>query len=714
MFSLSRLYVTGTLNTCTPRVVFLEILEAHSIKNILLINEPEPPHNIESIIQDILTVRVPQVPALTDSDGTVSLDFDRFSDLDLALLAHFVNRNVDWNYGSLITAADHLLFNSSIEQNFVVGPQNPSCPTSYNACLLYKHCRELGIPTRYSSTSEEMSLLIRFYLHSRQNITSLLSEDRILSLRLTHPDIITSIRNVFPQGSNEASDSTETDREIESSQSETIAVHSTLSDQPPNFNTESQHTEPNPIQIPVTTTSIQHPETTTTSTSIMNSKPITPSTNGSSPVVKRRFNIGDHYEELVRLAKSYNESKMVSMDNLKVLTLSCRDRMFGPRPNIVEAIVIAGVLYRIDVTGADDPLEEVSEILTVGHKRYLAEKKLIQGGNNHEGWREISLTKRFNQMLPKEFYDSKMLKSLLIEEGYTEDEVAASRDPYGTLQTIVMSNTFYHGKQANMKNSTTVIDLDEVEHLNNHEIVCYGVRDEQMLVYKYSELLICFRINMNFAIPDKGQAVQFSDISIRKLAKLCEKDKYEGETMENFREREKLRRVIESVKISMSNISERSRRFMEKYASMSEIHQIEVQDLLENVHLISMMMRGWSREDGNKYPITEAPVENQLKVERNVNQEIWNFLQKCESLGPISESVLSLPLLRYRDGRYVASNDSLDGTTVRDRLNIVREGKTVQGCIRMSSNWLAATSHYHMTLIGMKTSYKIEHLRDIA
>jgi len=134
-------------------------------------------------------------------------------------------------------------------------------------------------------------------------------------------------------------------------------------------------------------------------------------------------------------------------------------------------------------------------------------------------------------------------------------------------------------------------------------------------------------------------------------------------------------------------------------------------DLLE----LSMYMRGWS--GSGPYPIREAPVSNQHLVDINVTQSLAKFIDTCNNLGEIGLIILNLPIMKYISGTFQSSNDPSQGLTIRERLDIIKQGENINNtnsCIRLSSNWLAATYYYYCQIIGMVPLFNIEHLRSIS
>jgi hypothetical protein len=124
-----------------------------------------------------------------------------------------------------------------------------------------------------------------------------------------------------------------------------------------------------------------------------------------------------------------------------------------------------------------------------------------------------------------------------------------------------------------------------------------------------------------------------------------------------------------------------------------------------------MTMRGWLHE--GPYPIKSAPVDNQSLVDMHVSQEFSNLEGLCIDKYSF---FLDLPLLNYREEFY-PSNDGVQGLTIRDRLNIVKNGDehgNYSSCIRLTSNWLCYTAYYLYHVLGLEVPFVLEELRNIS
>ena len=147
----------------------------------------------------------------------------------------------------------------------------------------------------------------------------------------------------------------------------------------------------------------------------------------------------------------------------------------------------------------------------------------------------------------------------------------------------------------------------------------------------------------------------------------------------------------------------------------------------------------------NKYPITAEETsfdpETQGQVFLNVTCAIRAFEDQIHNLRPsLRDQFSSLPLVRVITTRqgcipdpngprglgssatksglsFQASSQIEHGLSILERVEIVKTGDSSSGsysCIRLSSNWLAASAWYYLLAIGQKAPFEIERLSQIS
>lgn len=383
-----------------------------------------------------------------------------------------------------------------------------------------------------------------------------------------------------------------------------------------------------------------------------------------------------------------------------------------------EAIVLAALNYKIDISGSQNPLLEYS---LLQNPPYIPADPSLRSKIQILGRDALRLDHHFNPMLPPSCYIEDDLRAMAIREGYLPSDLSFS-NPYELLSIAYVSNTFHAGPQDGMLNTETPFSLDLVHELDPHVIVCYGskaaTREMGLIAFRYAELAEQFHHAKNFTnpmrttYPHTGEI--FEALAIRKL-KFIVNTAPSGESQEAMLERQQLAQAILEVELFNDSNTQQYRAFYQVYLSADISTKEAIRDAIIALFELSMFMRGW---DGHgNYPIREAPVDNQEEVDIRVSQGISRFEEKCLHLNEIGNIILNLPLLQYRGGIFSASTDVSQGRTIEERIQIVRQGdntSNTNSCIRLSSNWLAASAYRYMQIIGLSPPFDIELLRNIS
>lgn len=382
-----------------------------------------------------------------------------------------------------------------------------------------------------------------------------------------------------------------------------------------------------------------------------------------------------------------------------------------------EAVVLAAINYKIDLTHANNPLFEYQ---LLANSPYIPSdehlRRILQRNRNY-----LRLDINFNPILPPSLYLEEDLRVMALNEGYLAADFATATI-YELLQVAYVSNTFYSGWYPTISNAGTLFSGDEILELDDNVIICYGCRNEQLTALRYSELTMAFQTAHNFVNPLVRNGF-FEPISIRKL-KIMTSHPRPGESIQASQERHQLYTTILETEIFNDINNERARELRTVYLAADAQIQQRMQQALTYLFEMAVYMRGWMgpRTD---YPIERAPSDpaQQHVVDQNVTTAIQRFEGECYELGDPGRLILRLPLLRYqsehpglRPGEFTASADSNQGLTIQDRITIVKEGdssRNTNSCIRLSSNWFAASAYRYMQVVGMVPPFRIENLRSI-
>lgn len=409
--------------------------------------------------------------------------------------------------------------------------------------------------------------------------------------------------------------------------------------------------------------------------------------------------------------------ELVPAEDLELSYHSLRDTVsrwnrIVPR-NKVEAIVLAAINYKIDVSAAADPFLEYS---LLQHSPYIPSDPRLQSRVRQRA-DALRLDQIFNPLLPSCLYSEEDLRNMAIREGFLPHELTPS-NAYELLGLAYASNTFYPGRQEGLLNDETPFTLDAIDELDDNVIVCFGSRaDGGMIAFRYNELANRFKHSRNFSNPMARTYPFTGDVfearAINKL-KFMTSHPRPGESQEAAEERYSLSRAIVETELFNDDNHRTALMLHETYHQLNPTAQEHVRETFNLLLQLSMFMRGWSGQ--GPYPIRDAPVSNQTEVDLRVTQGISRFEDACRELGSMGRMIWELPLLQYRAGIFQASTDSSQGITIGERINIVKLGDTVNNtnsCIRLSSNWLAASVYRYLQVIGITPPFEIEHLRNI-
>ena len=375
-----------------------------------------------------------------------------------------------------------------------------------------------------------------------------------------------------------------------------------------------------------------------------------------------------------------------------------------------EAIVLGAMNYHIDLFYAGDPVKEYQLLQNDPSAYFPQDTHLLTYITGNVSL--LNLRETFNPMLPPDLYDENILVGLAKMEGYTNTDLQ-EESPYTLLQTISFSNTFYHGRHPHITNKKTPFLYELIEELHDDLVICYGcLANKTMIAFSYMELTELFRYYKNFMNPLEN--APFPDIAISKLKNLCKRFKL-SDTDQIHHEKLSLFTAIINTEIFIDQTQYLIKDFYLVFESSNANVKQKICEAILSLFHLAMYMRGWLGV--GEYPIERAPVEEQLAIDIKVTQEIITFEQKCNELDLIGKAILDLPLLRYRNNSFYRVTDSDLGRTIGERLEITKNGEnhsTFDSCIRLSSNYFAATSYRYMQLVGISTPFDIDKLREIS
>jgi hypothetical protein len=381
-------------------------------------------------------------------------------------------------------------------------------------------------------------------------------------------------------------------------------------------------------------------------------------------------------------------------------------------------IALAAINYSIDISKSMCPMREYKILRIAGRNEYKPVDPWMQYWYQYNPLLfDLSVT--FNPLFPASFYDANRLIAMVQNEGYTSQEIS-NEDPYELLQLAYVAETFYQGEMPNMKSKQTPISLDNINDVPYGQLLCFGQLDSPLRPISIGELTDLFNANQNFSSPFNSNTV-FTPIAINKLKLIAQSPSgpipSRPLSSETIQARSQLLEAITGVELLFRNNDEPTRQFAFSYRNSDPGTKQAIRTALNHLLNAGMYMRGWSGK--GEYPVIKAPVppEREPEVAINVTNSIAEYESSCRSLGRLGTQLNSLPLVTYKDGQYQTSNDSSNGLTIGERIDIVKQGDqcgNINSCIRLSSNWICASAHKYITSLGIPPPFDIFNLRHIS
>jgi hypothetical protein len=399
-----------------------------------------------------------------------------------------------------------------------------------------------------------------------------------------------------------------------------------------------------------------------------------------------------------------------SLYNIKVL----QERMDPSTDS--GAIALSAVNYLIDISRAREPLIEYKLLKISGRTYYTpADPWMAYWYERNPILFDLSVT--YNPIFPIEYYPN--LDTLVRNQGFTDPDLTRSTHSE-LLQMAYVTETFYLGLMPNMKSKETAIELDPVDDVPYGELLCYGAMEGPFQPVTMNELIHLFSANQNFTNPFSDDSV-FSATALNKLKLITKSSNgpyHKSLSLSSLEVRNRLYEIIVEVEILLRNNDEPTRTFIFAYRSSSpDTKQVIIKTFTELLHL-GMYMRGWLGP-GHEFPVLKAPVppDKEAEIALQITKSISEYERLCRSLGKIGFQLNNLPLVKYRDSHYQVSTNSLDGFTIQDRIEIVKQGdrsNNIASCIRLSSNWICTTAHKYLIALGQPAPFDIFNLRHIS
>jgi hypothetical protein len=388
-------------------------------------------------------------------------------------------------------------------------------------------------------------------------------------------------------------------------------------------------------------------------------------------------------------------------------------RTFPPFPRFAtEAIAMAASKFAKDITEAENPMKEYENILC---GRQTADSKLlsVQAGDKFA----LDLKQRFRSHIPEHLYNVDALKRMAEEEGYSND---CQMTHYDYLCSVKDHDTFYaFGKgpaeSYPRSNEYLLIGGDRIDSIDRNELLTYGnihKPNASLTVVSYQELQDTFNLYKEFRNPISEGYQTFSERSIRKLKILAQKPCADARVhdlrLTLFRTIVHIETFIKKRHMDVLNMKEE--------LNVNVVNRNRMVVLLKTLLDLGKAARSYDQtKDAFPYGLGSA---SDTQTENNVSNLMVSLDTMCQEESFVSEKFLALPMMRYNptNSTFHTSQDEYDGFTVKDRLNILAKGDSVNemsSCIRLSSNWFCHTAYYYLVMLGEEPPFDINQIRRV-
>ena len=668
-FVLSRLRITGKLDESTPLEVILAIADAHCIDYSNLNNREDILAFIEKVNEE---------------------DVDRLSkmrkDQDYEKMSHFINpdNSIIWNKEDLELAftfmtsfTDSRVYKDQ-SPNFLFGTQTPNKIQSLNECVVYTMCKYYGLELSLETTIDEMVLILRYFLSSEEFIITSISNkllmsgftpEKLLEIEyVLHRKVKVNTENISPKLDNKKIP--EIDR---------ISDDSTML----NSNNESKESVNINGNIPNNKEALKHKDISN-GTNISNG-------NNESNINKEILKHKDTKNNILR------SSDNKGIDFSLIRSTAVDINTYYPTANALnsyeiktpeDAVIIASMLYGVDIS-TDKNIYEIFEKIKSG--------KVIRN-------------KSFNCNFVMEMYATETLNELIKDEGYTSEEIGTMEKDtiYEALQIISLSNTFYKGKRSPYINKETYIEIHNIDELIDAECISFG-NFSGYVIFTYKELYDLYNKLKILVDPDHIESkIPLSYYSNKKLKYII--DSSPKEELSIKREFKKLLNEIDNAYNSSDSITISIKELISKDDGTYKEVLTNFMGILVQ---LSMNMRGWT---GNgEYPLRapDTTLEDYV-IDQRFSVSLTKLNVYVEGYPELCKLILSLPLVLYKNGKYIMG-DETNGKTIGDRIKIITgPSSNHMSCIKLSSNWLASSSYKYCRYFGIDPKFNIEELKKIS
>lgn len=308
----------------------------------------------------------------------------------------------------------------------------------------------------------------------------------------------------------------------------------------------------------------------------------------------------------------------------------------------------------------------------------------------------FQLVHEFEPLIPSKHYTTQILMQC-----FKVNNLNCLSNKHEDIYKLLMENSripnFYHGKHPTITNTETITG-ESIEELDYKDVVCYGIKSEELTAITYDEILLSMKASGMLINPfSKTPSQPLNQKELHKLLHLV--TIYKKTDLKKYLE-DYLKSDVQDQLISRISALRKS------------VHKDKVDAVLSELRNMAMFARGW---DGRgPYPVAGNGPDTR-SAESNTMNSMLNVYALDASLKNATDlSILDFPLLKFGETGYTRFTTQEKGRTLAERMLIMKysnvnvpvEGyeiycNNINGCIRTSSNYILATIYY----IGLHTGF---------
>jgi 3'-phosphoadenosine 5'-phosphosulfate sulfotransferase len=352
----------------------------------------------------------------------------------------------------------------------------------------------------------------------------------------------------------------------------------------------------------------------------------------------RNLNINDIYN----IIDTFDISIDTNIDFSKVF-MKLEDR----KPSTdEEAIILSSSNYQLDLTRAEDPLDEYYH-RSKSDDYYPKDPQIrkIYGTNPSL----ISTLSSFNYLLPESCYKRHLLQCFIDEEGL--ESHFTDLDIYSRLSYVTQGDNFYRGNQPELTTDEAQYTMEDISDL--HEVISFGTRHHSMIFYSLEGLWMFLKNNHNHS---------FEDYQISKLRMICREI--------NTEESNGILILLDSIDL----LKKKNDLIIERYTLSLANNCENIRNIIRDLYYVTLYMRGWDGK--SEHPLYNVPSCNIEEAEERTLIHISQLMNNDNY-----EIIKDLELYTYKESLCKVN------MTINERLDIILNHKeSINACIRLSSN----------------------------